>query len=37
MGESHACSIEKVMREAEEKMVKHLKEKLIYDFVQQFN
>jgi Rrf2 family protein len=37
MGESHTCSIEKVMREAEEKMVKHLKEKLIYDFVQQLN
>jgi len=37
MGENHACSIENVMREAEEKMVKHLKEKSIYDFVQQLN
>jgi Rrf2 family protein len=33
-GESHACHIESVMKEAEEKMVTHLKEKRIYDIVQ---
>ncbi len=29
----HACHIERVMRDAEEKMVNYLKEKLIYDIV----
>ena len=31
--ENHACHIERVMRDAEEKMVNHLKEKLIYDII----
>lgn len=33
MNENHVCKIEKVMREAEEKMVAHLKEQRIYDIV----
>jgi Rrf2 family protein len=33
MDENSACRIEKVMRDAEEKMVNHLKEKRIYDIV----
>jgi len=33
-GQSHACHIEMVMKEAEEKMATHLKEKRIYDIVQ---
>ncbi len=33
MDENHACPIEKVMKDAEEKMVNHLKEKRIYDMV----
>ncbi|QLY81854.1 RrF2 family transcriptional regulator [Clostridium intestinale] len=33
MGENNACRIENVMREAEDKMVKHLKEKLIFDII----
>jgi Rrf2 family protein len=33
MDENRACHIEKVMRDAEEKMVNHLKEKRIYDII----
>lgn len=33
MGENNTCRIENVMREAEGKMVKHLKEKLIFDIL----
>lgn len=33
MGENNTCKIENVMREAEDKMVKHLKEKLIFDII----
>ena len=33
MDENRACHIEMVMREAEEKMVNHLKEKHIYDIM----
>ena len=33
MDENHACHIERVMRDAEEKMVSYLKEKHIYDIV----
>jgi Rrf2 family protein len=33
MDENHACQIEKVMRDAEDKMVNHLKEKCIFDIV----
>ena len=33
MGENKACRIENVMREAEDKMVKHLKEKFIFEIV----
>jgi Rrf2 family protein len=31
--ENHTCHIERVMRDAEEKMINHLKEKLIYDII----
>jgi Rrf2 family protein len=37
MVENHACQIEEVMKEAEEKMVSHLKEKRIYDIVQKMS
>lgn len=33
LSENHGCHIERIMREAEEKMVNHLKEKFIYDIV----
>jgi Rrf2 family protein len=33
MDENHACHIERVMRDAEEKMVQHLKEKLICNII----
>jgi Rrf2 family protein len=33
MDENRTCQIEQVMRDAEEKMVNHLKEKRIYDIV----
>ena len=33
MDEKHACHIERVMKDAEEKMVNHLKEKPIYDIL----
>ena len=33
MGENNTCKIENVMREAEDKIVKHLKEKLIFDII----
>lgn len=33
MNENHACKIEKIMRDAEDKMIKHLKEQRIYDIV----
>lgn len=33
MGENSACHIEKVMRDAEEKMVNHLKETYVYEIM----
>jgi len=33
MNENHTCKIEKIMRDAEDKMVTHLKEQHIYDIV----
>ena len=33
MDENHSCQIERVMKDAEEKMVNHLKEKPIYDIL----
>lgn len=33
MDEKHDCKIEKIMRDAEEKMVNHLKEQRIYDIL----
>lgn len=33
LDKSHACHIERVMREAEEKMVTYLKDKRVYDIV----
>jgi len=37
MGKNHACHIEGIMREAEEKMVSYLKEKRIYEIVQKMS
>jgi len=37
MGENHACQIERVIKEAEDKIASHLNEKHIYDIVQKMS